>query len=329
MVIADPDDGRRLRVAFFGTPDFALPTLERLVASRHSVVLAVTQPDRPRGRGQRTGPSPVKRVAIEHDIRVAQPARVRDPAFLREVETLVPDVGVVAAYGQILPTRLLQLPRLGLLNVHASLLPRYRGAAPVQRAIMAGDTRTGVTIMRVVKELDAGPTLASVTRDIGPDETSDVLEAELARLGADLMLASLDAVAAGAAREVPQEADLATYAPRLTKADGLVDWSQPAERIHSLVLGLHPWPHAFTFLGSTRFVIWRTGEPGLRLSGHQDVAGAILRAEGDDLRVATGQNGWLRILEIQAEGRRTMPIRAFLAGHAIAPGTVFRRATIP
>ena len=310
--------GAPLRVVFFGTPEFAVPTLDALLRSRHSVVAVVTQPDRPRGRGQKTSDAPVKTRAIEAAVPVLQPATLKDPQVIERLRALNADLGVVAAYGKILNDAVLATPRLGLINVHASLLPRHRGAAPVHRAIAAGDRETGVTIMRVVKALDAGPMMATARRPIGNDETSVDVERDLASIGAALLVATVDDLAAGRATETPQNEAEATYAHRLTKADGLIDWTRSAEQIHNLVRGMHPWPHAFTFLHNARFIVHRStwsaddaGEPG-----------TIVIASGDDLAIAAGQ-GTLRVHAIQAEGKRLMHTREFLAGHRLSPGDRF------
>src|SRR5581483_4358437 len=210
-------DAPRLRIVFFGTPAFAVPTLDALIASRHPVAAVVTQPDRPRGRGHKVADAPVKARAAAAGIPVLQPERMKDPALLAQLRALHADLGVVAAYGRILTDDLLAIPRLGMINVHASLLPKYRGAAPVHRAVIAGESETGVTIMRVVKALDAGPMIASATRPIAPDETSDVVERDLAQIGARLLVAAVDDLAAGRASETPQDDTAATYAHRLTK----------------------------------------------------------------------------------------------------------------
>jgi len=305
-----------LRVVFFGTPEFALPTLDALLRSRHQVVGVVTQPDRPRGRGHKTSHAPVKARALDAALSVLQPERLKDARFLADLSALGSDLGVVAAYGKILTDAVLQAPRLGLINVHASLLPRYRGAAPVHRAIMNGERETGVTIMRVVKALDAGPMLAKSTRPIDPDETSDEVERDLARDGAALLAAAVDDIAAGRARETPQDEAAATYAHRLTKADSTIDWRWPADRIHNAVRGLHPWPHAATFLHGRRLILLRSAvseDPTDREPG------TVLAARADDLVVAAG-SGRVRVIELQAEGKRPMTAREFLAGHRIAPG---------
>ena len=312
-----------LRIVFFGTPDFAVPSLDALRLSHHQLVGVVTQPDRPRGRGQQTTAAPVKSRALEARIPILQPERLKDPSFLEALAALRPDLGVVAAYGKILTDAVLAAPRLGMINVHASLLPKYRGAAPVHRAIIAGERETGVTIMRVVKALDAGPMLAKATRQIGDDETSDVVERDLAKLGAALLAPVIDALAEHRGQETPQDAAAATYAHRLTKADGLIDWTASAQEVHNRVRGLHPWPHAYTFSGGHRYIVRRSavvtggGVPGL--------PGTVLESAGDRLVVAAG-SAPLQILEIQAEGKRAMPVREFLAGHRLAPGDCFSSA---
>jgi len=309
-----------LRIVFLGTPAFAVPTLDALLGSRHRVVAVLTRPDRPRGRGQRMFDAPVKARAAAAGIPVLQPDRLRDPVFVESLAALHADLGVVAAYGAMLPEPVISAPRLGTINVHASLLPRYRGAAPVHRAIIAGERETGVTIMRIVKRLDAGPMLASVTRSIGREETSVGVERDLAHLGATLLVEIADRLAEGSVAETPQDEDAATYAPRLTKEDGAIDWSWPAARIHDLIRGLHPWPHAFSFLDGRRFILIASAADGLTASS--DAPGTIVESEGDRLVVATG-NGALRLLEIQPEGKRSMSVRDFLAGHRTARGARF------
>lgn len=304
-----------IRLAFFGTPAFAVPTLTSLAGS-HPVVVVVTQPDRPKGRGQRSQASPVKQLAGGRGIPVLQPERLTDPAFLDALGAHRPDLGVVAAYGRILPDEVLALPPLGLVNVHASLLPRYRGASPVHRAVMNGDPETGVTIMRVVTALDAGPMLATAGRPIGPDETSDQVERDLADLGARLLLKTLDDLRAGTSTETPQDEQLATYAPRLTKEEGHIHWDEPAMAIHNRVRGLYPWPHAYTFLQGIRLIILKTTAEGGSRTTASESPGTIVGAAGDDLLVTAGQETLARILELAPEGRRAMTAREFLAGHA-------------
>ncbi len=309
----------RLRIVFLGTPAFAVPVLEALLQSPHAVVAAITQPDRPRGRGQRTVDGPVKACAIAAGIPVLQPATLKDPAFLPQLAALRADLGVVAAYGKILPEAVIRTPRLGMINVHASLLPKYRGAAPIQRAVADGEAETGVTIMRVVKALDAGAMLATVRRPIGANDTAADVERDLARLGAGLLVATVDRLAVGPVDEPPQDDSLATYAPRLTKEDGLIDWAHDARRVHNLIRGMHPWPHAYSYVGGTRLILLRSDVDETSTGG---VPGEVLAAHGEELRIACGL-GALVVQEIQAEGKRPMAVRDFLAGHALSRGDRF------
>jgi methionyl-tRNA formyltransferase len=306
-----------LRIAYFGTPAFAVPTLQRLLASRHTVSLLVSQPDRPKGRGQHLVPTATKEVALAHSVPVLQPERLRDEAFLRAVADLQLDLGVVAAYGRLLPDALLAIPRLGMINVHGSLLPRWRGAAPVHRAVIEGDTETGVTIMRVVKELDAGAMFAIDRRAIGPDETSVEIERDIAEMGARLLVGTVEALADGRAAETPQPAEGVTYAAKLTKAESAVAWTEPAARIHNLVRGLQPWPLVAARLGDLRVLVHRTS---LTSETSNQPPGTVVRAEGDHLEVVAGDARVVRILELQPEGRRVMRAREFLAGRRIPVG---------
>jgi methionyl-tRNA formyltransferase len=235
---------------------------------------------------------------------------------------LAPDIGVVAAYGRLIPDQLLNVPPLGMINVHASLLPRWRGAAPVHRAVIAGDRETGITIMRVVKELDAGASFKTIRRPIDPDETSVDVERDLARMGADLLLDVLQEIADGRATETPQDDSQATYAPKITKAEGAVEWSLPAERIHNLVRGLQPWPLVSGRIGGGRVLIHRTA---LTASVSPDTPGTIVRAEPERFEVVAGDGRVLRLLVLQPEGRRVMSAREFLAGHHVRPGTKVER----
>jgi methionyl-tRNA formyltransferase len=323
--------GGSLRVVFFGTPEFALPTLDALLQSPHPVVGVITRQDRPRGRGQRTTDTPVKARALAAGIPLLQPERLTDAGFQAAFAALRPDLGVVAAYGKILNESILATPQLGLINVHASLLPRYRGAAPVHRAVVNGERETGVTIMRVVKALDAGPMIATARRSIGPDDTSDEVERDLARIGAPLLVSIVDALATGPVPEVPQDEALATYAHRLVREDGAVDWTLPAPAIHNLIRGLHPWPHAFTYHVGRRLILLRSrvvkvDDGDGTTSGLPAPAGTIVEASGERLHVSTG-NGIVAITELQAEGRRPMTTREFLAGSRLPPGDVLTQAS--
>jgi len=308
-----------LRVLYFGTPRFAVPTLERLIASPHEVVGVVTQPDRPRGRGQKVSASPVKAVAVAHHIPVLQPTQLRDAAWLDEVAALRADIGVVAAYGRILPQALLDLPPRGLINVHASLLPRWRGAAPIHRAVLAGDAVTGITIMRVVLALDAGPMLARVETPIAPDDTSESLEVRLASMGAELLVATLDRLSAGPMDEVPQDEALVTYAERLQRAESTVDWAQPAARIDCQIRGLHPWPLAVVRVQERSVALLHSSV--VDEDARAVVPGTIVAASHDVLHVACAP-GVLAITQVKPEGRRPMAVRDFLNGAGPLVGTV-------
>lgn len=303
-------------IVFFGTPQFAVPSLEQLIASRHQVSGVVTQPDRPRGRGQKVLHAPVKAAALAHQLPVFQPDRLRDPVVMETIAGWQPDLGVVVAYGKLIPEDLLRLPRFGMINVHASLLPKYRGASPVHRAVIDGETETGVTIMQVVKALDAGDMLAKVTRPLADDETSDVVERDLSELGSTLLLDVIDRLEAGTVTPEPQDASRSTYAPRLTKEEGLIDWSSSAAVVHNRVRGLYPWPHAYTFLDGQRIILLRTHMvPGAAHGG----PGEVVEVTRDAIHVGTG-DGVIAIDELQSEGKRPMRTRDFLAGRPVRAG---------
>lgn len=313
-----------VKIIFFGTPAFAVPSLERLVSGGMDVAAVVTQPDRRRGRGQRSQPSAVKVAALAHGIPVWQPERAGDPVFLEQLGAAGSDLGVVAAYGKMLPDAVLHTPRLGTINVHASLLPRYRGAAPIHRAIIAGERETGITMIRLVRQMDAGPMLGRAVYPIAEEDTSEVAERALADLGAALLLETVEALDSGRAVEEEQDHDQATFAPRLTREDGRVDWTQPAQTVHNVIRGLHPWPHAYTFLDSRRYLLLRSTVTPALVPGRQAPAGTILVARGDDLHVACGGDTVLALHELQPEGRKPLSTRAFLAGRPIALPAVFR-----
>ena len=310
-----------LRIAYFGTPGFAVPSLEQLLKSRHQVVGVVTQPDRPRGRGQHLTDGPVKALAVSAGVPVFQPERLARDPFEAALVGLGADIGVVAAYGKILPDWLLATPRLGLINVHASLLPHYRGASPIHRAVIAGDAETGVTIMRVVKALDAGAMLSAARVPIGPDATTVDVESVLAVRGAELLLTTLDAIESGTATETPQDEALVSYAPKLAKTEGLVDWTKTATQIHNLVRGLWPWPHAFSYLHGQRVILHRS-----RVSPFASTVapGIVVRASAaDGVHVACGHDSVLELVDIQLEGKRVMSARDALASRTLVPGAQF------
>ena len=311
-----------LRIVYFGTPRFAVPTLDRLLGA-FDVVAVVTQPDRPFGRGQKTNPGPVKATAVSRDVPVLQPARLGEKEFLEALGQLRPDLGVVAAYGKILPDTVLSLPRLGFVNVHASILPRWRGASPIHRAVMAGDSVTGVSIMRVVRELDAGGVFAVVTRPIGPDETSEEVEADLARTGADLLVSVVSDLERGSACETPQSEQGVTYAPRLTRDEGAIDWTSPAAAIHNQVRGLQPWPHAFTSLGGVRVIVLQSALPGTVGVGPLQARPGEVVSAGHEIHVVAGDERTLSLRRLQLEGRRPVSAREFSSGLRLHPGARF------
>ena len=308
-----------LRIAYFGTPAFAVPTFRALLHSRHQVVVLVSQPDRPRGRGQHVVETPTKQVALATGVPILQPLKLREEVFLASFASYNVDLGVVAAYGRILPPALLSIPRLGMINVHGSLLPKFRGAAPVHRAVIAGDDVTGVTIMRVVAELDAGAMFSKVTRPIGVDESSVDVEQALAEIGATALVDVVEQLAHGGAIETPQDDALATYAPKLEKSEGPIVWSLSAREVHNRVRGLQPWPMASTSIEGHRYLVHRTA---LTDQITKASPGTVVDASGDLLTIAAGDGAPVRILIIQPEGRRAMTAREFLSGRKLNPGTI-------
>jgi methionyl-tRNA formyltransferase len=303
-----------LRVAFMGSPEFAVPTLEAVLAA-HQVVAVVTQPDKPAGRGQRLEPPPVKAVAERAGVPVLQPRSARTPELVDELRRLAPDVAVVVAYGKILPQAVLDVPRLGCLNVHGSLLPRYRGAAPIQWAIIRGETETGITIMKLDAGMDTGPMLLRRAVAIGEDDTAGTMAARLAPVGAELMREALARLEAGGLVETPQDGSLATLAPMLTKEDGRIDWSQPAAAVRDRVRGVDPWPGATALLDGEVVKMWRP-----RVVPGRGAPGEVLGADRDGLLVACG-DGAVALAELQLPGRKRLPAPAFLAGRPVPAGT--------
>jgi len=297
-----------LRVAFAGTPDFALPALQALLASPHLVVGVLTQPDRPKGRGRQIGASPVKTLAQSRGLPLAQPQTLRSEADRAALAAWQPDVLVVVAYGLILPPAALDLPRLGCINIHASLLPRWRGAAPIQRAILAGDEQTGVTIMRMDRGLDTGPMLLQQTVAVGPEETGGSLHDRLATLGGAALLEALDGVSNGTLPARPQPSEGATYAAKIDKGEALIDWSGDAVHIERQVRAFNPWPIAETRLDGEQLRIFsaRAETHG----AHARTAGTIVSVQGDAIVVACG-HGQLAITQVQRPGRKPVAARDF------------------
>lgn len=309
---------KRLKTFFMGTPDFAVPCLKRLVEIS-DVVGVATQPDKKRGRGQKLTPSPVKIFAQEHGISVYQPERVRNEDFIDRLDTLSPDLIVVVAFGQILPQRILDLPSLGCINVHASLLPRYRGAAPMQRCLMAGETITGVTTMFMDAGLDTGDILLQEEIKIGPDTTFETLHDALREIGANLLEKTISALTEGTLIRTKQDDSASNYAAILTKDTGKMDWKKSAVELHNLVRALDSWPGAYTDLAGQTFKIWRTRVVSEDYNG---IPGEVIQQTREGLTVATG-NGVLEILELQAPGKKRMPATDYLRGHTISEHSCF------
>jgi methionyl-tRNA formyltransferase len=298
-----------------GTPDFAVPSLQGLLDHGHDVAAVVTQPDHPAGRGQKPRLSAVKRLALERKILVLQPEKLRDAGFLERLREIAPEAIVVAAYGKILPRSILELPPRGAINVHGSLLPKYRGAAPIQRALLAGEATTGITIMQMNERMDAGDILLQQELPILPDDTSGSLSARMAELGAVLLVDALYRAARGELRPRPQREEEATLAPMVKKEEGEIDWGRPAIEIERAVRAFQPWPGAYTRLGGKLLKVLGAGVGSAVTAS----PGTIVRAEGDALEVATG-DGALALLELQLEGKRKVGARGFLAGHHVHPG---------
>jgi methionyl-tRNA formyltransferase len=309
-----------VRVVFLGSGAFAIPSFEVLSGAGHEVAAVVTQPDREKGRGRALTPPPLKPVAVAHRVPVLQPRRIREPEAQIALRQLRADLLVVVAYGQILPQAVLDLAPRGAVNVHASLLPLYRGAAPIQWAIVRGETETGVTTMLLDQGLDTGPILLSQSTPIGPEETASALEPRLARLGASLLLDTLAGLEAGSLHPTPQDHARATLAPILRKEDGRIDWVQPAAEVACRVRGFDPWPGTWTtFAGRVLKVIEAVALP-VEAVGEP---GQVMEARPDGLRVACGGGTCLAVRRVQPESRRPMDAAAFAAGAHLAPGTRF------
>lgn len=310
-----------MRVIFMGTPDFATGTLEEIVLAGHEVVGVVTQPDKPKGRGKTLMPTPVKEVAIKYNLPVYQPKKVREPEFVEVLRGLKPDVMVVAAFGQIISKEILEMPKYGCINVHASLLPAYRGAAPIQWAVINGDKESGVTIMQMDEGIDTGDMIEKVVVPIAEDETGGSLFDKLSQAGAKLCVKVLRDLEDGkAVREKQPEESTTPYARMIDKKMGAIDWEKPAKEIEQLIRGLNPWPSAYTRLQGKTLKIWKAE---VLLEHSQEAPGQITEVTKDSIVVQTGQ-GRLKILELQLEGKKRMDAASFLRGYALKEGESFR-----
>ncbi len=312
-----------MKILFFGTPEFAIPSLQRLIDDGYEILGAVTQPDRPRGRGRKPAPSPVRELAEFHGIPVFTPEKLRPE--VKRFAAMDPDYLVVASYGRILPQTLLDVPKIAPINLHASLLPKYRGPSPIQWAILSGDEVTGNTIMVMVREMDAGPILTREEESILPEDTAGTLSDRLACRGADLLSRTLQAHSRGEITETEQDHNAATYSKLIDKRFGEIDWSRDAAEIHNLVRAMNPWPVAFTQIEGKTIRIWAGRPEEAPSPGHRP--GEIICVGKESLTVQCGGGTALQLLEIQAPGGKQMVAGAFLRGHPVAPGTLLGRAS--
>lgn len=299
-----------MRVVFLGTPEFAVPSLEALAAAGHEIPAVFTQPDRPRGRGNQLGESPVKLAAAKRGLPVLQPERIKRPEAFEQLRSLRPELMVVVGYGQIIPQSVIDLPRLGILNVHASLLPKYRGAAPIQWSIANGESETGVTIMQIDAGLDTGDMLAKSATAIGSEETAPELSSRLAIMGADLLMEVVDQLETGTAERIKQNDEEATLAPILKKEDGRIDWRASARQIHNRLRGFTPWPGAHTSFRNLPLTLNRVAPLST-----PNVAPGLLQLDGKKLFVGAGENSAVEILEVQPANKKRMSAEAFINGY--------------
>lgn len=310
-----------MKTVFMGTPDFAVPPLHALIEAGYEVAAVVTQPDKPKGRGKTLLPTPVKEEALMHEIPVYQPQRVRNnKEFLETLKEIDPDIIIVAAFGQIIPKEVLELPKYGCINIHASLLPKYRGAAPIQQAVIDGEKESGVTIMQMGEGLDTGDMISKIIIPLAPEETGGSLFGKLAQAGAELLIKTLPSIEQGTAvREKQPEESPTPYAAMITKQMGLMDFSKPAEVLERLVRGMNPWPSAYTFINGKSLKVWKC-----RVTDEKTDAapGTIFLTDKEGIHTACG-TGTLVLTEIQLEGKKRMEAEAFLRGYHIENGTCF------
>lgn len=299
-----------------GTPEFAVASLRALIESEHEVVAVVAQPDKPKGRGHRITPPPTKVLAQEHNITVLQPEKIKNQEFYDQLQYLNPDLICVTAYGKILPKEILELPPHGCINVHASLLPKYRGAAPINWAIVRGETVTGITTMLMDEGMDTGDMLLKQELPISDDDNAGTISDKLSQMGGDLLIKTIEQLKEGKLSPTKQDESEATYAPMLKKSDGEIDWGKAAIEIHNLIRGMNPWPGTFTKLAGKSLKIFRT-----EIVQGEGNPGEVISSDKYSLTVATGQ-GALGILELQLEGNKRLDVKSFVAGHPIVEGTL-------
>ena len=308
-----------MKIVYMGTPDFAVPPLRSLLNTEYEVAAVVTQPDKPKGRGKALMPTPVKEEALKHGIPVYQPEKVREPGFVEKLRELNPDLIIVAAFGQIIPESVLNMPKFGCINIHASLLPKYRGAAPIQYAVIDGEKESGVTIMKMGKGLDTGDMIARTEVPLAKDETGGSLFEKLSSAGARLLVETLPDIFAGTAVYEKQPEESPTpYAAMITKKMGLIDFSKSAEELERLVRGLNPWPSAYTFLNGKNLKIWKAEAD--MTQAEKNIPGTVVRADEEGICVACG-TGRLILKEVQLEGKKRMDSASFLRGCKVEPGT--------
>ncbi len=311
-----------MRIIFMGTPDFSVPALKALVEAGHDVIAVITQPDKPKGRGKEVQMPPVKEQALVYNIPVYQPVKARDPEFVKFLTDLAPDAMVVAAFGQLLPKSILDIPKYGCINIHASLLPKYRGASPIQYAVINGEKESGITTMVMAEALDTGDMLDQAKVTLDPKETGGSLHEKLSQVGGALIVETLKKLEDKTAVRIPQDESKFTYVGMIKKTMGDIDWSMEAEIIERLIRGLNPWPSAFTGWNGKVIKIWEADVVDKEYPG---ACGEVVEVSKDCLVVKTGKGG-LSIKELQMQGKKRMDISAFLRGYQIAEGTVFERS---
>jgi len=309
---------KRLRIIFMGTPEFAVPSLNALIDSGEDVVAIVTQPDKPKGRGKKITLPPVRKTALTHNIPVFQPDKIKDESFITAIKKLCPDIIVVVAYGNILPKAILNIPSKGCINVHASLLPKYRGAAPVNWAIINGETETGITTMLMDEGMDTGDMLLTEKVEIKNDDTASSLHDRLKYIGANLLLKTINGIKSETIKPIPQDNLQATYAPMLKKEDGRIDWTMKAGEIQNLTRGLNPWPGAYTRWNGKQIKIFKA-EVGTEV---KEEPGTVINVSTEGIIVATGR-GILLIKELQTENKNRMQASEFIKGYRIVKGQIF------